>query len=124
MNKTLTRRNVYFNSEILEGLEILKGNHIIYKYYEKRKNISKSYIVLEIKDSTILKKGNTLQLNGFNYQVNVFYVYIGEFGNQSSSNFKGQVSIMELKNKKNITFNLNLISIDNKDLIINKTIKW
>lgn len=103
---------------------MLKGNHIIYKYYEKIKKITKSYIVIEVKDSTILKVGNTLELNGFNPQINIFYVYIGEFGNQSSSNFKGKVNIIKMKNRKNITFNLNLISIDNKDLLINKTIKW
>jgi hypothetical protein len=123
-NKPLTRRNVYFNSVIIEGLEMLKGNHTIYKYYEERKKISKSYIVIEVKDSTILKTGNTLELNGFNNQINVFYVYIGEFGNQSSSNFKGKVNIIEMQNSKNITFNLDLISIDNKDLSINKIIKW
>lgn len=103
---------------------MLKGKHTIYKYYEERKKISKSYIVIEVKDSTILKTGNTLELNGFNNQINVFYVYIGEFGNQSSSNFKGKVNIIEMQNSKNITFNLDLISIDNKDLSINKIIKW
>ena len=123
-NKPLTKRYVYLNSTIVEGMDVSEGKNIIYKYYEKEKNGDKTFIVIQVKDSTILKKGNIIELNGFNSQINVSLVNIDEISRESSSNFKGQVRILEIKNKKNITFILNLMSIDNKYLIINKTIKW
>lgn len=125
-SKILIKNRVYHDSKVIEGVSIEKGTNIIYKHYERRKGPDgyTKIILLEVIDKSIIFSGNVIKLDGYNKQVNVTYVNIGELSRESSNSFRGEMIIQEVQNERKLSINLKLECIDNKYLNIDEIIKW
>jgi len=108
---------------LVEGLEIGEGEYIIYKHKEYNKTETK-IILITIKDKSILFTGSSIKLDDFNYKLDIlYYVFKGNERSLSRS-FKGEVTIQEFINEKNLSFDLKLKCLDKEGLDIDKVIKF